>query len=1550
MTPDKSIILKRVILWVLLTPLALFLTLMVLLYVPAVQNYACDKAASVMSESLGMDISIGRIDLRFPLNLLARDVSVRGADTSDGMDADEDELFYLGSMNVRVQALPLIKGRVEVDDITLKDVRANTRDLIDGVKVKGTVGLLSLISHGVDLNTQDVFVDDLELSDSDLYVELFDAQTPKDTTSSEIPWKIRIGSVLISDLATTFSMPSMPLLAQVRLERASLSEGLVDLSDGTYQVDGLNLSSSLLHVDMDSIGQSPDSVGMDFSHIRLSDLNVRVDSFYMHDQIIRGSLSTFNLKEAMGLEISSLTTRFNVDDRLIRVPSLRLETPTSWAEASALVPWTAMSSNAQNVDSLEAVIRAQLSKQDLLLLSGLSQTDMGKLYPEAPLKLNLNVDGGLSRTRIKELDMELPSAFRLSGQGQAQNVLDSITRTARLNLQLDTYDLGFLTQSLDSAAKPVFHMPDSLTLLADLGLEGNHAQMMLAMDEQLGRMRLDGGYDLSRNAYQADMKVDSLYLPAFLSIDSLGYVTTSLKALGKGFSLPDLETTANLEAELTQMDYGHLDIRDITLKASVSDNMGHATLESDNPLLKMRTMLSMHLDRDYLDGDLDVKVDRADLFAMGLVPAALKDPLSASLSAEARYDSVKVHLMGGDLSMKMETRSTLRHMMEQGQAFDQLLQTQYELKRLDHASLRRALPYAFFSLKAGKENPLSHYLETMDIGYDTLEVTYKSDPQVGINGYAFLDNLSFSGIILDTIRVNILQDTTRLALNASVTNGPRNPQYTFQGIFDAQVRTEDALLNLQYIDKNHVKGVDVEATIRPYAGRVLSRANGLAVHFSSKDPVIAYRTFKFQENQDRLFLHRDGRVYANIDMRSDNGLGFRAQSDREDSVSMVNMNLELSRLSLQEVTSVLPYVPDFGGLLTIDAFIHKNKDLFQASVEGMAQALTYEKKPVGDIGLGLTYLPGTEEGRTIHYLDTYLTCDDDQVATAAGHLVERSGREVLDVEALVESLPLKVANAFIPDGVAELEGTLNGDLSVSGDLENPRFSGQMHFDDAAILARQVGTRYRLSSQPVQAEGSHVTFKDFAIYTTSDNPFSVNGTLDCTNITDPLANLNLSATNYTLMDAPKTRESLAFGKIFVDLWASVTGRVSNLNMRGNMNVLGRTNATYQLMNTPLIVEDRMDGLVTFVDFSDTLDVSTEEPVMALGGINMIMTVHIDDAVRLRANLTNEGDKYVELVGGGDLDFRYTPQGDMTLNGRYTLTGGTMKYSLPVIPLKEFTFTQGSYVDWRGDLMNPILSLKAAERVRAAVQEGEESNSSRRVDFDVSISISGKLESPDLLFDLEAPSDGTVQNELASMGSEERSKAAITMLATGLYMNSLGAGGNLTMGSALNSVLQSQINNLAGAMTNASFSVGIENNNYSGVSQTDYSFRYSQRFFNDRVQINIGGSVSTGSEVNRNSKSFIDDVSLEYRLDNSGGRYLRAFRSKNYENVLEGEVTETGVGIVFRKKLDRLADLFIFRKPSGSRKKDQVEVHPQETQNTIEESVPQNEESTVKIVDL
>ena len=103
--------------------------------------------------------------------------------------------------------------------------------------------------------------------------------------------------------------------------------------------------------------------------------------------------------------------------------------------------------------------------------------------------------------------------------------------------------------------------------------------------------------------------------------------------------------------------------------------------------------------------------------------------------------------------------------------------------------------------------------------------------------------------------------------------------------------------------------------------------------------------------------------------------------------------------------------------------------------------------------------------------------------------------------------------------------------------------------------------------------------------------------------------------------------------------------------------------------------------------------------------------------------------------------------MILNGRYTLSGGIVKYALPVIPLKEFNIENGSYVQWSGDPMDPYLNLTATERIRTNVTLSGQNP--RMVNFDVGIALKQQLENRKGI--------SSVQDHLALRGILERKVA-------------------------------------------------------------------------------------------------------------------------------------------------------------------------------------------------
>ena len=1478
---------------------------MVLLYIPPVQNLLRREVTAYASEATGMQIQVERIDLRFPLNLLVRGVEVI---------QQPDTLLSLESLNVRVQAWPLIKGKVEVDEVTLNQVAVNSAGLIEGMKIKGVLGRFFLQSHGVDLSNEIAIINQVDLSDTHVQLVMNDTTTaPKDTTvSAPVNWKVDLHQLNLENVSFSMQLPADSMRMAAYIGEASVNDAQADLKNQFYSLKQFLLSGGSANYDT---GAAKPVEGFDASHIAVRDIRIGLDSLLYKGRNMNAVLREFSMNERSGLSITSLAGRAYSNDSIICVPGLKLQTPHSEIDLSAHTYWELV--NIPTTGRLSANLNAYIGKEDVMLFTGGLPDSFKEAYPFRPLVIRAGTDGNLKEMQISRFTVDLPGAFSLEGGGLLENLADSITRSGTVGLKMTTQNLNFLTALSGGAPNGTIVIPDSMDLVAKVDINGPAYKANLKLREGQGTIDMDAALNTLTEVYKADLKINNLQLHNFLPKDSIYELSLSADAEGRGLDVTSYRSFAKLNLSLDQLHYAQYHLSNVDLTGALKGALVTARLTSDNALLKMTTEAEYNLAHSYPDGKVTMDVTQLDLHELGLMPQPMKHPLAFNFSAEARQNRAFTHLVSGDMKLNLSARSGVEPLIRQSTHFVDVLMRQIDEKALDHAELREALPTAILSFSAGKENPLAYFLATQNISYQDASMKFGTAPDWGINGKAAIHTLKVDTLQLDTIFFTVKQDTTSMKLRAGVINGPKNPQFSFSTAITGEIRDRDAELLVDYKNEKGETGVLLGVNARPlFEGH--GKGNGIAFTLIPENPIIAFQKFHFNEKHNWIYLHKNMRVYANVDMWDDEGMGFRIHSVPGDTVSLQNIDVEIRRIRLAELSSVLPYFPEITGLFSAEAhYVQTEKDL-QLSAELSIDELTYERQRIGDVTLGATWLPG-EQGK--QYLNAYLNHDQAEVLLADGKLIPTgTGKDSLEVNMELDHFPLRVANVFVPDQMVTLSGDLDGNLKITGSTEQPLINGELSLDSVAVLSRQYGARFMFDNRPVQINNNRLLFDKFAIYTTSKNPFTIDGYVDFRDMSRPMANLNMLAQNYTLLDAKRTRESLVYGKVFADFRATVKGPLDGLNMRGNISLLGNTDVSYILTDSPLTVQDRLGSLVTFTSFSDTTTVVRQEvPTVSLGGLDMVMMVHIDPSVRLKVDLDASNDNRIELEGGGDLSMKYTPQGDLTLTGRYTLSGGLMKYALPVIAAKEFAIDNGSYVEWTGNPMDPMLNFKATDRIRASVSEGE-NGGTRTVNFDVSIVIKNRLDDLSFAFDVSAPEDATIQNELTAMGAEERGKQALyimvmkTYLGTGPIGGGGGGVGKLNMGSALNSVLSSQINSLMGNLKNASVSVGIEDHDLSdtGGKRTDYSFRYSQRLFNNRFQIVIGGKVSTGENATNNAESFIDNISLEYRLDRTGTRYVRLFYDKNYESVLEGEITETGVGLVLRKKLDKLSELFIFKK--------------------------------------
>ncbi|RHU27830.1 hypothetical protein DXD68_07900 [Parabacteroides sp. TM07-1AC] len=1512
-----------------LIPVVLVLLVSVLLYIPPVQNFAVKKAAYYAGKATGMQIGIERIRLSFPLNLTVRGVEV--------LTTPADTLLTLKSLTVNVRALPLLKKEVLVDAIDLEGVKVNTGTFIEGMEIKGVLGRLYAKADRINLSKEKVTLNTIDLSDTAITLLLNDTTTKADTTSAAVNWILSLQKINLDRVAFAMQMPADSLRLSTYIDKASLKDGIVDLGASHYGADLFTLTGSTLGYDADY--QDP-VAGFDPSHIALSNVTISLDSLFYGGRDIKARIRELSAEDRSGLTISSLTGSLHSDSTNINVPQLLLKTPSSEVRLLAMVPWSSFDADPEG--NMRVLLTASVGKEDVMTFAGELPVDFQKAYPQKPLSLTAGVEGNLSSMLLRQLKGELPGTFRMDVSGTMKSLTDNIRRSGKLNLKAETGNLEFLLSMLPVAERHRYNIPSGMTLTGEAALKNNEYQADLLLREDKGKVLLTASFDPGKEAYKADLKVDSLEPVHFMPLDSLYYLTASIQAEGKGFDPFKSSSWAKLDGKLTDIRYGNYNVSDVTMDGSLEKNFLKFDLLSKYPLAEMDLTLNATLLKKEIQAMVIADVTNLDLYGMHLMNDSLATsfqlfaeaetdmgknnlvdvtlgnwelitttgtykPKTLTLHAQSTKDTTRVSFHAGDLGIVLTGNSDLETMTGKFNKISEGLNKQLEKdSMINIPAFKPLLPDMHLAVSAGKDNPIYNILQQANISFNNLSLEAFTSPEEGFRLDAGVYNLMQDTTRIDTISFAIRQDSLGLLYDAGVIKTKFRQQAPFTAGVKGKIRNTFADAEVLYTDGRGDTGI----LLGLRADKV---EEGINLHLFPDNPILAFRPFKL--NPDNYILYKNEKdIAANVRLSGDENASLWIHSLPEKD-KMEELHLELSQINLDVISKAFMEIPAMQGILSADMQYAPSDSSFLVVVDANIDNLIYEGGRVGELMFSTVYLPLADNK---HQVDMHFFRDQNEVMSATA-LYKMGKEDHLDGTLDVTHLPLDMVNPFIPDNMASLNGVLEGNMTIKGSSKAPEVNGYIEMDSTSMFVTAVGTSFRVDDKQIVVKDNKILFDEYHIHAAGKNPFVIDGTVDFRNPSRMMADLKLTADHMQLLDVKRNKESMVYGKLLVNLASTVKGPLDALMMRGSLQLLGGTNVTYVMKDSPLTVQDRLSDLVTFTSFEDTLvNRRRQEAPLPLGGLDMLLTIRIDQSVRLNADITPDRSSKVELEGGGDLSFQYTPQGDMILNGRYTLSGGIVKYALPIIPLKEFNIQDGSYVQWSGDPMDPYLDLTATERIRTNVTQ--DGSGSRMVNFDVGIALKQQLENLGLQFVLTAPEDQSMQTSLNSMGEDERTKLAVGMIITGMYLaNSSGGKQNLNMGAALNSFLNSEISNIAGsALKTVDISFGMdsydENGDGTGGQRTDYNFSFAKRFWNDRIRIVLGGRISTGENASNSNQTqaFIDNVSIEYRLDASGTRYVKLFHDKNYESLLEGEITETGVGIVLRRKMLHMRELFNFKK--------------------------------------
>ena len=1563
----------KVTLWTLMSIVLLVTGIVVGVYSVWWQRDALHAAIDAVNRHPGMHLEVGEARLIFPLRVKVRDMSlVQNGDT----------MIRLGRADAEVRLQPLLDGRVDVSEALLSQAlyRMGSRDSVTCIVLRAERIDAAPLSVSLG-DTMRIRLERGALSGAlvDMYINPVDTAAPK-PPSEPSPLFIEVGHLALSDFIYRMNMlPAIDILQTV-INRGMLSDVRIDIAGQTVEVgdfggsgldvayiapaqatleriaalpakaDTVSAPSAPWMVKVDGIhfdkskalyttrGLSPQP-GLDFGYIEVDSMSLDITGFYNRASEVRVPLCVSG-RERSGIVLHTDGT-LAIDSTALRLQHFDLKTSCG----------TAMDFDAVLGTDAESSISVDIAP------SKVAVGDLSRMFPDfdeylRPLRagtrigLAANVSGNMNNPDIRRLSLHVPGALRLDGGGRLHNVQTPKRMTGSIDLTGKLGDVDPWLRLVMGSDAGVRIPPMDIEAGIDFG-NGAYSGDLQAVTAA-GQLALDGSFNGRGNVY--DIQLDAHRFPIEAFIPSLGIsdVTVGINARGCGLDIMSPHTSTDIDLDLAEITYNGDRLTDIGGTLHIADGQAVLSVNSHNPTADFSIEGSGNIQGNRYNWIAAIDGRHIDLMSLKAVTTPATVSINADISADINasnpllldasvdlrnfvyahedgtmtVDRVRARLAASDTTVNLNVSNRdlfalfsaptgLREVLAHSDSLTTTLAAQFKRRRINIPEVQRALPRFELDVQAGDNNMLTQVLADSHMGFDNMRLRAYNDTVMALDG----DVLGFftGDTRLDSVGLEIHQHGDHLHYGAKIRNLP--------GTLDAWAAVDltgyfrPGRLGIN-VNQRNIKG----QTGFLVGGEVELNADSTAtLHITPLNPTIGYQQWTANEGNFIRYYYATKHIDADLHMRSaTSSLALYSEHAHEHDNAMhgadEDLVVKVSDIRLQDWIALNPFAPPVKGNVSADLRINRLNDALNGEGQLSLAGLTYGREKVGDIRADFD-LVTQRSGLLRTNVDLWI--NGSKTMTLSGALNDSTRTSPFNMDLTMIHFPLATCNAFLP-GVAKLSGTLNGRMDVSGDSSRPRLDGNLQFDKAAVNVNMLGTTFAISDTPIPINKSIVRLNNFAVSGCNENPLTLNGSVDISDMSRMSMDLTLKARNMQIVKSTRAAKGAdVYGKAFVNIDAKARGDMSALKTSGSLSILAPSNFTYIMPDAVNTIQNQsVDDMVHFVNFNDSAAMARADSVAPRDGTALYadFALNINNGTTIGVDLSADGKNRLQLNTQGTLSFSMNPMNSGRMLGRLNILDGYVRYTPPLMSEKKFTFDEESYVAFTGDMLNPRLNIKGVDRLRANVtQEGQ---NSRLINFDVSLDVTGTLDRMDVAFDLATDDDLTVANELASMSAEQRANEAMNLLLYNVYTGP-GTKANAALNAnPLYSFLSSQLNSWASkAIKGVDLSFGIDSydrTTRAGTSQTtQYSYNISKSLFDERFRIAVGGNYSTDVDADENlSQNIISDISIEYYLNNAHTTYVRIFRHTGYESILEGEITQTGVGFVYRRKIRRLSDMFRF----------------------------------------
>jgi hypothetical protein len=528
-----------------------------------------------------------------------------------------------------------------------------------------------------------------------------------------------------------------------------------------------------------------------------------------------------------------------------------------------------------------------------------------------------------------------------------------------------------------------------------------------------------------------------------------------------------------------------------------------------------------------------------------------------------------------------------------------------------------------------------------------------------------------------------------------------------------------------------------------------------------------------------------------------------------------------------------------------------------------------------------------------------------------GFYYPKKTTENLDITFRAEPLDISLLQPFLKSIMTIKRGYINGTGTITGTLDRPEINGKFKLLSSVILVDFLNVQYSLSGN-VEIKPTQINFDNIEVRDKVGNSGILSGNIFHDNFKNMRIDFDINTTKLMLLNTTSANNSMYYGTAYASGNAGLYGFLDDIKMEINM----KTNAGTH-MYIPLDGPAEM-GKNDFIHFvtKDTIKKITN---VTPSNFSLDFNLEATPDAEVQLIFDEKSGDVIKARGEGNLNMKINSKGKFDMFGDYNLTSGDYLFTLENFITKKFDIQKGSNIKWNGNVYKAVIDIEAVYRQRASVRPIYPADSSgKRYPVECKLYMRNKLTQPDITFGIDLPtidenSRSIIKSILSDPNELNRQVFSLLLLRSFITPISVSGGGGISASNAAaatgSEMLSNKLSNWLNGVTK-DIDVGVNYRPGTGLSNDQLDLTLNKQLFNNRLTIDGNFGVNNNANKSSNSSNLIGDVTIEYKLSQSGRYRVKGFnRSNDNTQILNsgGPFTQ-GVGIFYREEFQNLAELF------------------------------------------